>query len=206
MKAETVRGEGAARVAVVDADTLARNWWAVVLRGVTGILFGLVTFVAPGISLAALVLVFGAYALVDGVLAIVSAVRRRGASDRWWVLLLAGLAGVGAGVVTLVWPGITALALLYMIAAWALLTGALEIAAAIRLRKAITGEWLLLLSGIVSIGLGVLLALFPGPGALAVVLWIGAWALVFGVLLIALGLRLRSWGRSRGLQAAPGAA
>jgi uncharacterized membrane protein HdeD (DUF308 family) len=206
MKAETVRGEGATRVAVVDADTLARNWWAVVLRGVMGILFGLVTFVAPGISLAALVLVFGAYALVDGVLAIVSAVRHRGASDRWWVLLLAGLAGVAAGVVTLVWPGITALALLYMIAAWALLTGALEIAAAIRLRKAITGEWLLLLSGIVSIGLGVLLVLFPGPGALAVVLWIGAWALVFGVVLIALGLRLRSWGRSRGLQAAPGAA
>jgi uncharacterized membrane protein HdeD (DUF308 family) len=206
MKAETVRGQGATRIAVVDADTLAQNWWAVVLRGVMGILFGLVTFVAPGISLAALVLVFGAYALVDGVLAIVSAIRRRGASDRWWVLLLAGLAGVAAGVVTLVWPGITALALLYMIAAWALLTGALEIAAAIRLRKAITGEWLLLLSGIVSIGLGMLLVLFPGPGALAVVLWIGTWALVFGVLLIALGLRLRSWGRSRSPQAAPGAA
>lgn len=192
-------------MARVDADTLARNWWAVVLRGVVGILFGLVTFAAPAISLAALVLIFGAYALVDGVLAIVSAIRRRGAGEHWWLLLLTGLAGVAAGVVTLVWPGITAVVLLYLIAAWALLMGVLEIAAAIRLRKAIDGEWLLLLSGIISIGLGVLLALFPGPGALAVVLWIGAWALVFGVLLIAFGFRLRSWGRSRGLEAAPGA-
>ncbi|HEY3118229.1 MAG TPA: HdeD family acid-resistance protein [Chloroflexota bacterium] len=194
------------RVPVVDVDSLSRNWWAVSLRGLAGILFGIITFFAPGITLAALVLLFGAYAFADGVLAIVSAVRRRGA-DRWWLLLLEGLVGIAAGVLTLLWPGITALALLYLIAAWALVTGAFEIAAAIRLRKVITGEWLLALSGIFSIALGVLLVLYPGPGALAVVIWIGAYAFVFGTLLFALGLRLRGLGRphARG-QPAPGVA
>jgi uncharacterized membrane protein HdeD (DUF308 family) len=198
MKVETIRAGGSSiHIAVVDVDTLVRNWWVVLLRGVAGIIFGLVTFFAPGISLVALVLVFGAYAFADGILAIISAIRRRGESDRWWVLLLEGLAGVGAGVITLLWPGITALALLYVIAAWALVTGGLEIAAAIRLRKVITGEWLLVLAAIASIALGILLVLFPGPGALALVLWIGAYALVSGVLFIALGFRLRSWGKSR---------
>lgn len=190
----------------VDVDTLTRNWWAVLLRGVAGILFGIFAVLVPGISLAALVLVFGAYAFADGVLNVVSAIRRRGASDRWWVLLLEGVVGIGIGVATFIWPGITALALLYLIAAWALVTGAFEIAAAIRLRKVITGEWLLVLSGIASIALAVLLMLFPGPGALVVVLWIGAYAFVSGALLIALGLRLRSWGRSRSPQEARGAA
>ncbi|HZB27460.1 MAG TPA: HdeD family acid-resistance protein [Gemmatimonadales bacterium] len=190
------------RVPVVDLDSLTRNWWAIVLRGVAGILFGIITFFAPGISLAALVLLFGAYAFADGVLAIVTAVRRRG-TDRWWLLLLEGLAGIAAGIVTLLWPGITAIALLYVIAAWALVTGAFEIAAAIRLRKVITGEWLLALSGVLSIALGVMLVLWPGPGALAVVIWIGAYALVFGVLLVALGIRLRALGSPRARQTAP---
>ena len=184
------------RVPVVDVDSLSRNWWAVSLRGLAGILFGIITFFAPAISLAALVLLFGAYALVDGVLAMVTAVRRRGA-DRWWLLLLEGFVGIAAGVLTFLWPAITAIALLYVIAAWALVTGVFEIAAAIRLRKAITGEWLLALSGIFSIGLGVLLVLFPGPGALAVTIWIGAYAFVFGALLFALGLRLRGLGSPR---------
>jgi uncharacterized membrane protein HdeD (DUF308 family) len=181
----------------IDVDTLTRNWWVVLIRGVAGVLFGIATFFAPGVSLAVLVLLFGTYALLDGVLAVITAVRRRNVSDRWWMLLLEGLVGIAAGIVTLVWPGITALALLYVIAAWALLTGAFEIAAAIRLRKIITGEWLLVLSGIASIGLGILLMIFPGPGALVMVLWIGAYAFVFGILLIALSLRLRSLGRSR---------
>jgi uncharacterized membrane protein HdeD (DUF308 family) len=194
------------RVPVVDVDSLSRNWWAVSLRGLAGILFGIITFFAPGISLAALVLLFGAYAFADGVLTIITAIRRRGA-DRWWLLLLNGLVGIAAGILTLLWPGITALALLYVIAAWALVTGVLEIAAAIRLRKAITGEWLLALSGFLSIALGVMLVLWPGAGALAIVIWIGAYALVFGALLFALGLRLRGLGspRARG-QPAPGVA
>lgn len=186
------------RVPVIDVDSLSHNWWVVVLRGLAGMTFGLVTFFAPGISLAALVLVFGAYAFADGVLAIISAIRRERPGDRWWLLLLEGIAGIAAGVVTLLWPGITALVLLYVIAAWALVTGVLEIAAAIRLRKAIKGEWLLVLSGILSVALGVMLVLWPGPGALALVIWIGAYAFVFGVLLLALGLRLRSLRPSTG--------
>jgi uncharacterized membrane protein HdeD (DUF308 family) len=205
MKAENINVEARfMRVIILDVDTLARNWWLVLLRGVAGIIFGLATFLVPDISLAALVLVFGAYAFADGVLAIISAIRWRGETDRWWVILLEGLAGVAVGVITLFWPGITALTLLYMIAAWALLTGALEIAAAIRLRKVIAGEWLLVLSGIASIALAVLLALFPGAGLLAVVLWIGAYALVFGALLTVFAFRLRSWGRSRSPRMAHG--
>jgi uncharacterized membrane protein HdeD (DUF308 family) len=186
------------RVPVIDLDSLSHNWWVVVLRGLAGMAFGLVTFFAPGISLAALVLVFGAYAFADGVLAIISAIRREHPGNRWWLLLLEGIAGIAAGVVTLLWPGITALVLLYVIAAWALVTGVLEIAVAIRLRKAIKGEWLLILSGILSVALGVMLVLWPGPGALALVIWIGAYAFVFGALLLALGLRLRSLRPSTG--------
>jgi uncharacterized membrane protein HdeD (DUF308 family) len=185
------------RVLVVDAGTLMNNWWLVVLRGVAGILFGALTFFVPRLSLIALVLLFGAYAFVDGILAIGSALRRREAGMHWWMMLLEGIAGVAAGVVTAIRPGLTALALLYLIAAWALLTGVLELMAAVRLRRAIRGEWLLVLGGIASFVLGVLLLFFPRAGALAVVLWIGAYALVFGILLVALGVRLRAWGRGR---------
>lgn len=207
MKAESqLFGSGVEGIAVVDVDTLARNWWLVLLRGIAGIAFGIATFVAPGISLIALVLLYGAYAFADGVLAIISAIRWHGETTRWWVLLLQGLAGVGAGLITLFWPGITALALLFVIAAWAFVTGVLEIVAAIRLRKVITHEWLLVLAGIASVALGILLALFPGPGALALVIWIGSYAIVTGVLYIALAFRLRSWGRSESPRLAHGMA
>lgn len=193
-------------IAVIAVDTLSRNWWAVLLRGVAGVLFGIATFLAPDISLAALVLLFGAYAFVDGVFGVASAVRRRDTSDNWWLLLLEGLVGVAVGVLTVVWPGITALALLFLIATWALITGALELGAAIRLRKAINNEWLLALSGLASIVFGALLLLFPAAGALAVVLWIGAYALIIGVLLIALGIRLHSLESRRHPGVAPHAA
>jgi uncharacterized membrane protein HdeD (DUF308 family) len=186
-----------ARRVAVDADGLSRNWWVVLVRGLVGILFGIVTFFAPGITLAALVLVFGAYAFVDGILTLVSAIRRRSTTDRWWILVLEGIAGILVGIATLFVPGITALVLLYLIAAWALVTGVLELAAAIRLRKVITNEWLLALGGIVSILLGVLLIAAPRAGALAVVIWIGASAFVFGALLVGLSLRLRSLGTPR---------
>jgi uncharacterized membrane protein HdeD (DUF308 family) len=182
------------RYALKDADFPLRNWWALVIRGLLAVGFAIITFVAPGISLAALVLVFGAYALVDGVLTLIGAFRRHGAADApRWYLVLEGLAGVGAGLITLFVPRITALALVYLIAAWAVVSGALKIAAAVQLRKTIRHEWLLGLAGLATIALGVVLFMMPAAGALALVLWIGAYALVFGITMIVLGLRLRSW-------------
>ena len=190
-------------VQVNHVNTLTRNWSMVVLRGVLAILFGLVALFAPRISLAALVLAWGAYAVISGLFAIMTAMRRREAGESYGGLLFEGVVSIGAGVVTFVWPHITALVLLYVIAFWGLVTGVLEIATAIRLRKVISGEWLLLLAGIASIVFGVLLLAYPGTGALAIVVWIGAYALFFGVLLVALGFRLRSWGN---MQAPPTAA
>jgi uncharacterized membrane protein HdeD (DUF308 family) len=171
----------------------AHNWWALAVRGALAILFGIIAFVWPGISLTALVLLFGAFAFVDGVFAIVTGVRGIRRDDRWWAFLLEGILGVAVAVLTVLWPAITALALLLLIAAWATVTGVLEIVAAVRLRRVIRGEWLLGLAGVASIVFGVLLALNPGAGALAVLWLIGAYAIVFGALLVALGFRLRGW-------------
>ena len=175
----------------VNAASLARNWWAVALRGAAALIFGILTAVWPEISLAALVLLFGIYAIVDGTFNVISAVRERQGERRWWALLLEGVVSIGAGVFTLAVPGLTALALVYVIAGWAIVTGVLEIAAAAMLRRQVHGEWRLVLSGVLSLILGVMVAIWPGAGALAIVLWIGAYAILFGVLLIALGFRLR---------------
>jgi uncharacterized membrane protein HdeD (DUF308 family) len=174
---------------------LSRNWWALALRGLFAVLFGIAAFALPGITLGALVLLYGAYAFVDGVFAITAAMVGRTEGVPVWALLLEGIFGIAVGVLTMFWPGITALALLFMISAWAVVTGVLEIVAAIRLRKEIQGEWLLALSGILSILFGLALVVNPGAGALAVVWLIGAYAIAFGLLLIALGFRLRSWSR-----------
>ena|SRR5580704_17895341 len=175
---------------------LARNWWSLVIRGIAAILLGVVTFAWPGITLAALVLLYGAYALVDGVMAIIGAVRAVQSHERWGALLIEGIAGIVAAAITVAWPGITALALVFVIAAWAIVTGVFELVAAVRLRKYVTGEWLLALGGIASIAFGVLIIIAPLAGALVIALWVGAYTLVFGVLMIALGFRLRSWGKT----------
>jgi uncharacterized membrane protein HdeD (DUF308 family) len=172
-------------------ETLARNWWAVVLRGICAILFGLAAFAWPGITLAILILLYGAYALADGILAIIWSIRARRQGGFPWGVFLAGIAAIVAGILAFLWPGLTALALLYLIAAWAIVRGVFEIVAAIRLRKEIEHEWLLGLSGLASIVLGVLLLAWPGVGVLAMLWWIGAFAIVFGVLMVALGLRLK---------------
>ena len=175
---------------------LARNWWSLVIRGLVAIALGIVTFAWPGITLAALVLVFGAYALVDGVVSIVGAWKAARAHERWVALIFEGIAGIITAAVTAIFPGLTALALVYLIAAWALVTGALEIVAAIRLRQYVAHEWLLALSGVASLLFGFLAILLPLAGAVAIALGIGIYALVFGVLLIGLGFRLRSWTRT----------
>ena len=189
----------------VIAD-LAGGWWLVALRGALAIVFALLAFFWPGVTVAALVLLFGSYALVDGLFAVgatISAIRRQG---RWWPFLVEAVLGIGMGVVTFLWPGVTALALLYLIAAWAIATGIFEILAAIELRKAIEGEWMLILAGALSIAFGLLLIFFPGAGALAVLWMIAAYALVFGVLLLVLAFRLRGMKDTTGAPAVAGAA
>lgn len=172
------------------------SWWAWVLRGLAAIIFGVLAFVWPGITLTALVFLWGAYALVDGGFAIAAGVKAYGENKRWWVLLLEGILSVVAGVLAFAIPGITALVLLILIGAWAIVTGAFEIAAAIQLRKYIKGEWLLALAGIASALFGILMFVNPSAGAVAVVWLIGAYAVVFGFLLVALGLRLHTLVRS----------
>jgi uncharacterized membrane protein HdeD (DUF308 family) len=167
------------------------NWWGLLLRGLIAILFGILTMAVPGLTLRVLVVFFGVYCLIDGCVNIVSSIRARHGQPRWWILLLHGLASIGAGVIALVWPGITALALVFVIAIWAIATGALEIAAAIHLRKQIKGEWLLGLCGVLSIVFGFLLLTGPAAGALAVVYWIALWAIFWGVATMALAVRLR---------------
>jgi len=169
------------------------RWWALLLRGLAAVAFGFLTFVKPSISLLALVILWGAYALIDGMFAMVVSIRGARIVRGWGWMLAGGIVSIGAGVVAVLWPGITALALLAVIAAWAVLTGIAEIATAIRLRRHLRGEWVLAASGILSIAFGVLLAAHPGAGALALAWLIGLYALLFGALLVALGFRLRHW-------------
>jgi uncharacterized membrane protein HdeD (DUF308 family) len=170
---------------------LARAWYWIVLRGLFAVLFGIFAFIWPGITLAALVLVWGAYAIADGVMALIAAYTMHEEGKPMGSLIVVGILGIAAGIVTFLWPGMTALVLLLFIASWAVLMGIFEIAAAIRLRKHIENEWLLGLSGLVSILFGVLMFLQPGAGALAVIWLIGSFAILFGILLIALGFRLK---------------
>jgi uncharacterized membrane protein HdeD (DUF308 family) len=170
---------------------LPRYWWAVALRGVAALLFGVLALFWPDITLLALLALFGAFALVDGIFAIGTAIfDDRAAGRRGW-LAVQGVAGVAIGIATFVWPGVTTLVLLWLIAVWAVVTGVVEIITAIRLRREISGEWLLALSGALSVVFGLVLVIWPTTGALAVVYLIGIYAVMAGVVLIWLGLRLR---------------
>lgn len=171
-------------------DALARNWWLILLRGVLAILFGVLAFIWPGITLITLIFLYGAFAFADGILSIAAAIRGGSPVPRWWLALI-GAFGIAAGVLTAVWPQITALVLLLFIAGWAIATGVLQIIGAIKLRDEIDDEWLLIASGVLSVAFGVLLALWPGAGALAMILVIGAFAILEGVLLVFFSLRLR---------------
>jgi uncharacterized membrane protein HdeD (DUF308 family) len=139
-------------------------------------------------------LVFGAYALVEGIFAVIAGIAARGYFDRWWAVLLEGMVGIVIGLLTFFWPNITALVLLYFIAAWALITGIFEIVAAIQLRRVITGEWMYILGGLLSIIFGILLFVFPGAGAVSMIWMIGIYAIVFGISLIIFAFRLRGLG------------
>jgi uncharacterized membrane protein HdeD (DUF308 family) len=169
--------------------TLSGNWWALLIRGIAALLFGLAALFWPGITLYVLIIFFGAYALVDGVFAIVAGIR--GSGGRRWVFLAEGVLGILAGLIAFAYPGMTAFVLLYVIAFWAILTGLLRIVMAIWLRREIENEWFLVLSGVISVIFGVLLAALPGPGLLALVWVVGIYELILGVALIVLGFEVR---------------
>jgi uncharacterized membrane protein HdeD (DUF308 family) len=187
-------------------STLSRYWWVLALRGVVAIIFGVLAVIWPALTLFTLVLLFGAYAFVDGIFAVVAGISSRERDQRWWAAVLEGIAGIIFGVLTFFWPGMTALVLLYFIAAWALVTGVLEIMSAIRLRQVIDNEWTLILGGILSVIFGVVLFLFPGAGALGLTWLIGVYAIVFGIMFLVLAFRLRGMADTTGTTSAPGAA
>ena len=171
---------------------LAENWWLLLLRGIAGIVFGILAFFWPALTLLTLIYVWGAYALVDGVFALWAAISGKagGVAPRWW-LAIVGLSGLVAGILTFAWPGVTALVLLVFIACWAIVNGVMQIWGAIQLRKEIEGEWLLILSGVLSVAFGIILLVNPGAGALAVVWIIGWFAILAGCIYVALAFRLK---------------
>lgn len=174
-------------------NRLARNWWTLALRGTLAILFGLVALFWPGITLTALVLLFAAFLVVGGFLLAIAALKDRLDDTNAWLMLVEGAIGIIVGILAFIWPGITFILFLYLIAAWAIITGIFEIIAAFQLRRAIENEWLLIIAGIASFLFGVLLAIWPLAGAVAIAWIIGIYALVFGVLLLALSFRVRNW-------------
>jgi uncharacterized membrane protein HdeD (DUF308 family) len=170
--------------------TMAQNWWLVVLRGVAAIIFGILAFAWPGAALLTIVLFWAAFAMVDGVLAIIAAVKGGNPMPRWW-LAIVGLAGIIAGALTFLMPGLTALVLLTFIAVWAIVLGVMEIIGAIKLRKEIQGEWLLILNGAISVLFGIVLLWRPVTGMIALVWIIGAYAIILGVIYVMFGLKMR---------------
>jgi uncharacterized membrane protein HdeD (DUF308 family) len=176
------------------AEHVRQNWWMWALRGLTAVLFGMATLAWPGMTLVMLIWLFGANALVGGFFTLVSAVKHREEYKQWWVLLLSGVVSLGAGLVAYFNPALTGLALLYVIAAWAVVTGALEIISAIRWHKVIEHTGLFLVSGVVSVLFGFSAMAFPGAGALSILWLIGAYSIAFGALLISFAFRVRHWG------------
>lgn len=172
---------------------LAERWWSIALRGLAAIAFGILTLIAPGVTLAFLVIVWGVYAIVDGCANLFLALRGATSGHSWGWLATEGGISLFAGVLTLIWPGVTAIALLIVIGSWAILTGLAELAASVRLRKLITGEWLLATSGVLSVLFGILMFVSPRRGALALAWLIGVYALFFGALLVGLAFRVRQW-------------
>jgi uncharacterized membrane protein HdeD (DUF308 family) len=173
------------------STVLVRNWWALAIRGVLAILLGLIAFANPAGAVAVFVLLFGAYAIIEGIFSIVAGVRAAERHERFWVLLLKGVVDILAGIVAFVAPAAAAFALVLVVAFWAIVTGVLELAAAVRLRRE-HGEWLLILNGVLSLLLGVILLVRPAAGLLVLLWWIGAYAIVFGIVLLTLAFRLRA--------------
>jgi uncharacterized membrane protein HdeD (DUF308 family) len=175
------------------SQMLGRDWWVLLVRGIAAVLFGLLAFIWPHITLLVLVILFGIYALVDGVLSIGRAIRAARAGQSWVWPTLGGVVSIAAGILAFVWPGLTALILLFIIAAWAVVSGIFDIIAGIVLHDEISNEWLLILGGVLSVAFGVVVFARPGAGALAIVWLIAAYAIVIGVQRIAFAFHVRDW-------------
>ena len=180
-----------------DDPQSSANWWLLVLRGVLGIAFGVLVFLWPMLAWVVIVASFAAYALLDGVFAISAAILGHPQRRHWWGLILEGILGIAAAVVTLLWPTLATIPLLAIIAAWAIATGVAEVIVAIRLRRELAGEWLLALSGVLSVLFGITLILQPQAGAIAIAWLIGVYSIAFGFLLLVLGFRLREFVQHR---------
>ncbi len=185
----SLRGGAASRNELMIV-ALAENWWAIAIRGSLGILFGLVALFLPGATMLSLVLLFAAYAFVDGIFEIISAVRAAREGQRWALLVLEGLVNIATAAIAVLWPGITVVAFVLLIAAWAILSGALMLGAAFHLESG-DGRWWLVLGGLVSLIYGALLVVAPMIGAVVLTWWLGAYALAFGVALIVLAFKLK---------------
>jgi uncharacterized membrane protein HdeD (DUF308 family) len=177
------------------SKSITDQWWLVLLEGVLAVLFGVIAWVWPDITVATLVILFGAYALASGIMNFYAAYAQHKLGASPWPFIFRGIVGVVAGIVVAVWPDISAISLFYVIAAWAIVTGIYALVGAVALRKVIDNEWLLGLAGICSVAFGVLAMIYPGDGALALIWTIGVYAIAFGFMLIVLGFRLHSWGR-----------
>jgi uncharacterized membrane protein HdeD (DUF308 family) len=179
-------------------NLVTQNWWAIELRGFAAVLFGIATFMWPGVTLSVLAPLFGAYAMINGIFAVIEGFRSDVSQERWRPLLLEGAVSIVLGVMTFAWPGLTAMGLLFLIAFWAIMTGVFEIITAVRLRHEIRGEWMMALIAILSMAFGLLLLAFRAPGAFSVILMIRAFVFAIGALMIALAFKLRSLRRPGG--------
>ena len=202
----SAKASAAANKARCDAmsEILADSWWAVGLRGLLGILFGLICLLTPGIGLEVYVILYAAYMLVDGIFAIISGIKAARHGERWGLLILEGIVDLAAGTVAVLWPAITLVALIWVVAIWAIISGALMLWAAFTLNLD-HGRWWLALGGIASLIFGVLLVIEPLIGAVVLTLWIGAYALVFGIFLLVLAFQLHSKKEEREHKAPAGA-
>ena len=208
MAASTASGKGSAAATKARCDAmsevLAESWWAVGLRGILGILFGLICLLTPGLAVEVFVILFAAYMLVDGVFAIIGGIKAARNGERWGLLILEGIVDLAAGLVAVLWPAITLVALIWIIAIWAIVTGALMLSAAFTLNLD-HGRWWLALGGIASIIFGILLVIEPLIGAVVLTMWIGAYAIVFGIFLLILAFQLHSKQEERVRKAPAGA-
>ena len=178
-------------------NVLTRYWWVLIVRGIFGVAFGLIALSLPRVTFLGLVLFFGAYLFADGVMALLLGAQNFGDGKHWWMFIVEGLLGIGLGVLTWFWPWATAFALLMWIAIWAIVTGVFEVTEAVRLRRTMAHEWMLMFAGICSIAFGGIVFVYPMTAMIAIVFLLAAYSLIFGTLFVVLGFEARQMALGR---------